>query len=322
MAIINEIAGFRDYLRAERGASPHTLRAYTGDLEQLDAWLEENMSGRPLSSVSTAHIRRFLATLIDVNQAPTLARKVATLRSFFSYLTRKDKLKKNPADLIKAPKLPKPLRSFLTVDEAFHLLDSETADRPLDLRNRAMWELLYSAGLRVSEMVGLDLDSCDFEDRWIRVFGKGSKTREVPIGNSAEQAISRYLHRRGELLAKGRGDEPALFLNHRGKRLSTRSVGRLLKGAQLKAGMEPKVSPHGLRHSFATHLLDAGADLRAIQEMLGHSSLSTTQKYTHVSVAHLMDVYDRAHPRSTTGRRAQAGIKATGGGDRDDQDRR
>jgi integrase/recombinase XerC len=169
-----------------------------------------------------------------------------------------------------------------------------------------MWELLYSAGLRVSELIGLNLEHCDLEAAWVRVKGKGSKVREVPMGAPAVAALRRYLARRSEL-GKGEGThERAVFLNHRGGRITTRSVRRLLARAELLADMDTRVSPHGLRHSFATHLLDAGADLRAIQEMLGHESLSTTQRYTHLSVARLIEVYDRSHPRSQGQRLAGA----------------
>jgi integrase/recombinase XerC len=186
------------------------------------------------------------------------------------------------------------LRPFLSVDEAFHLLDRAVVDDVFQSRNKAMWELLYSAGIRVSELVSLDLLKCCMTTRLITVTGKGNKMRQVPFGRAAKAALEDYLVRRSEL----KPQSSAIFINRYGRRLSTRSVRRLLRKAQIMVGMEPKVSPHGLRHSFATHLLDAGADLRSIQEMLGHASLSTTQRYTHLSAAHLLSVYDRAHPRS------------------------
>lgn len=290
------ISEFLAFMRAEKGATAETLRAYGSDLQQLATWFED--TGKvPVQDVTVMHLRRFLASRIDGRESSTLGRNVSTLRSLFRFLVRRGYLEENPANLLKAPKQPQGLRSFLSVDEAFHLLDSQPADTVLQQRDRAMWELLYSTGLRVSELVSLDAAAIDLESAWIRVRGKGRKEREVPVGSKALAALTTYLARRLELSSKGPGD-PALFLNRFGKRLGARSVRRLLKQAQLRSQMEPKVSPHGLRHSFATHLLDAGADLRAIQELLGHSSLSTTQRYTHVSMAHLMDVYDRAHPRS------------------------
>ena len=284
-------------MRAERGASAETLRAYGSDLEQLRLWLRERAPDLPLERIDTAHLRRFLATGVGRAAPATLARKVATLRSVFRYLVKRGHLERDPAALLKGPKQPRGLHSFLSVDEAFHLLDETPRETVFQLRDRAMWELMYSTGLRVSELVSLDEGQVETDSAWLRVRGKGRKEREVPVGDAALMALATYLDRRPELVAKGSGCS-ALFLNCFGTRLSVRSVRRLLRNAQVGAGMEPKVSPHGLRHSFATHLLDAGADLRAIQEMLGHSSLSTTQRYTHVSIAKLMEVYDKAHPRA------------------------
>jgi len=300
-------AEFLAFMRAEKGATAETLRAYGSDLEQLATWFSDK-GPIDVGDITVMHLRRFLASRIEGRESSTLGRNVSTLRSLFRFLVRRGYLAENPASLLKAPKQPQGLRSFLSVDEAFHLLDTQSGDTVLQQRDRAMWELLYSTGLRVSELVSLDAAGIDLESAWIRVRGKGRKEREVPVGSKALAALTIYLSRRGELASKGPGD-PALFLNRFGKRLGVRSVRRLLKQAQLRSGMEPKVSPHGLRHSFATHLLDAGADLRAIQELLGHSSLSTTQRYTHVSMAHLMDVYDRAHPRSSGSTR---GKKKTG----------
>jgi integrase/recombinase XerC len=299
------IRAFLDYMRAERGATAETLRAYTADLRGFEAWMDEHVPSLGLQDLEVGHLRRFLASLVRECGPATLARKVASLRSFFRFLARRRGLKKNPAQQLSAPKAPMPLRSLLSVDEAFHLCDHSATGDPLALRNRAMWELLYSTGLRVSELVGLDLDRLDLAEGWLRVTGKGRKVRQVPIGEPAVRAVEAYLSRREELKGTGPQDPHAVFLNCRGGRLTARSVRRLLREAQLAVDMDPKVSPHGLRHSFATHLLDAGADLRAIQELLGHASLSTTQRYTHVSTSRLMEVYDRAHPRAK--RRPRAG---------------
>lgn len=294
MILDDTIRLFLDYMRAERGATTETLRAYAGDLAQLT---EELGTDQPLASITTMDLRRSLARHVGRAAPATMARKVSTLRSLFRFAGRRGFIDSDPATLLKGPKQAKALRSYLSVDEAFGLLDHAERDTSFQLRDRAMWELLYSTGLRVSELTSLDVDSIDRDEAWLRVVGKGQKQRDVPVGRAALDALDAYLARRAELAAKGQGSD-ALFLNRFGGRLSVRSVRRLLKAAQLKAGMEPKVSPHGLRHTFATHLLDAGADLRAIQEMLGHSSLSTTQRYTHLSVARLMEVYDKAHPRA------------------------
>ena len=296
------IEEFLAFMRAERGASPHTLRAYRSDLLSFDGWCQQMRL--PYDELQIGHLRRYLASLVQENCAATLARKVASLRSFFRFLVRRHDASHDPAKLLSTPKLPQFLRSYLSVDEAFHLLDNTDEDTPTGLRDRAMFEVMYSAGVRVSELVGLNVDQVKPEEAWIRVRGKGNKEREVPLGQTAVAALRRYLQRRWELNNRGRQDGEALFLNVRGGRLTARSVRRLLRDAQLRVGMEPKISPHGLRHSFATHLLDAGADLRAIQEMLGHASLSTTQKYTHVSMDHLLKVYDKAHPRSSGKRRS------------------
>jgi integrase/recombinase XerC len=229
---------------------------------------------------------------------------LSTLRSFFGYLVRQAEIKQNPADMVSAPKMGKPIPDFLPVDEVFQLMHGPDTDSVLGSRDRAILEVLYSCGLRVSELTALNLDSLDLELGIARVIGKGNKERVVPIGDKAKKALSNYLEKRGELLA-GRTERGALFLNNRGGRLSSRSVARLVKKHMQRCNLGRPLSPHGLRHSFATHLLDAGADLRAIQEMLGHVSLSTTQRYTHLSVDKLMAEYDKAHPRSRLPRREQ-----------------
>ena len=297
MSLAENIEQFLRYMRAERGASPETLRAYRTDLEQFADWLGNERGGPAANAIELAHLRAFLGRVSrDLSPAST-ARKVASLRSFFRFLRKRGLIGADPAALLTAPKQPKPLQPHLSVDEVFHLVEAPGEGSPLAIRDRAMWELLYGTGLRVSEMVSLDVPDVDLDAGWLRVLGKGRKVREVPVGGQAVGALRTYLFRRPEL-AKAELANDALFLNARGGRLSARGVRRLLSEAQLKAGLPQSVSPHGLRHSFATHMLDSGADLRTIQELLGHASLSTTQRYTHLSVAKLMSVYDRAHPRA------------------------
>jgi integrase/recombinase XerC len=236
-------------------------------------------------------IRKYLSSLHRKNRKSSIARKVSTLRSFYKYLVRERIVPSNPAKNVATPKAEKPLPTALTVDEAFRLMESPMKRK--HLRDQAILELLYSSGLRVSELVGLDGTQLDQELGIVKVMGKGRKERIVPVGKKAMEALKTYLKERGDL-----EENAALFVNSRGGRLSARSVGRLVKKYTRDSGVFRKISPHSLRHTFATHLLDAGADIREIQEMLGHASLSTTQRYTHVSLGKLMEVYDKAHPRS------------------------
>jgi integrase/recombinase XerC len=247
-------------------------------------------------------IRKYLSFLHRKNKKSSMARKISTLRSFFRYLNREQMVASNPAKSISTPKVEKTLPTTLTVDEAFRLMESPknlsekcptAVMKDKRLRDRAILELLYSSGLRVSELVGLNSNQIDLDLGIVRVMGKGRKERIVPVGIKAVESLNAYLDERG--MAK-EGDP--LFVNSLGGRLTARSVGRLIKKYSRHSGIFRKVSPHSLRHTFATHLLDAGADIREIQEMLGHSSLSTTQRYTHVSMGKLMEVYDKAHPRS------------------------
>ncbi len=296
-----EVEHFLEVMRTERGASPETLRAYSGDLCAFFDWVSEppRRVEEP-DAVEVRHVRGFVAQHIEDWSRATSARRLSALRSFFASRVRRGEGDRNPAALVNTPKLPKKLVSFLSADDVFRLLDRDLdIDRPLDVRNVAMWELLYSSGLRVAELAGLNIGDVRASDGWVRVLGKGGKEREVPVGKGALRALSRYLDSaRPELIDRGTGSE-ALFLNFRGGRLSARSIRRLLDADQIKAGTNGRVSPHGLRHTFATHMLDGGADLRSIQTMLGHSNIATTERYTHVSLDHLMKVYDGAHPRST-----------------------
>jgi integrase/recombinase XerC len=299
---------FLTALRVERGLSPHTVRAYAGDLRAFFGfWDDEGL--RPLSArtVEVAHLRRFVAAHYDVLARSTLARRLSALRTFLDWWVKRGAIGANPGKLVAAPKGRRPLVKFLGVDDVFALMDgTPDPDRPLEVRNRAMWEVLYGSGLRVGELHGLNAADIDEAGGWVRVRGKGNKERDVPLGRACLAALRQYAPARAQLLDQGSDpSESALFLNARGGRLSARSVRRLLEREQALRGMTRRVSPHGLRHSFATHLLDGGADLRSIQEMLGHANLATTERYTHVSLDQLMRVYDRAHPR------ARAALQAT-----------
>ena len=302
-AVNKALQDFLRYLRVEKNYSGHTLRNYQSDLHQFIGFLHERSerqgsSGRIVpQQVGHLDVRAYLASLYRRNAKSSVARKLSALRSFFAYLVRQGEIKQNPADMVSAPKMGKSIPDFLQVDETFQLMYGPDGDNLLGSRDRAILEMLYSCGLRVSELTALNLDSVDLELGIIRVMGKGSRERVVPVGSKAREALSGYLKRRGELLGM-QMEQVALFLNNRGGRLSSRSVARLLKKHMQRCNIGRPLSPHGLRHSFATHLLDAGADLRAVQEMLGHVSLSTTQRYTHLSVDKLMAEYDKAHPRS------------------------
>ncbi len=301
------IQQFIHYLSVEKNASPHTCRCYLTDLEEFEKFLKEGSLSRSsqrevkIEEIDRLAIRRYLSFLHKRNKKSSIARKLSTLRSFFKYLVREEIFPSNPAKEVSTPKVEKPLPTTLTVDEAFRLMESTEGSvkkslrggKQKELRDRAILELLYSSGLRVGELVGLNSNHLDLDLGIVRVMGKGRKERIVPMGGKAIASLKAYLEERGEIL-----DESPLFVNSRGERLTARSVGRLVKNYSKRCGIYRKVSPHSLRHTFATHLLDAGADLREIQEMLGHASLSTTQRYIHLSLGKLMEVYDRTHPRS------------------------
>jgi integrase/recombinase XerC len=313
------------YLRAERDASAHTLRNYRVDLEQFLAYLQERgVSGgspRP-EAVDHLAIRGFLARLHGAHLAKSsAARKLATLRSFFRFLCRGGRLGANPAKLVQAPRLPVRTTPHLSVDEMVQLLTRSSAMAAGDgsagtkgagalrARDRAILELFYAAGLRIGELVGLNVADVDLREGFARVRGKGRKERIVPVGRPARDSLRAYLDLRDGLRpgkASGPKDAEAIFLNRRGGRITTRSVSRIVLKHLIASGLGKKITPHGLRHSFATHLLNAGADLRAIQELLGHARLQTTQRYTHVGLDKVLEVYDRAHPRARAGRAAAA----------------
>jgi integrase/recombinase XerC len=300
---------YQTFLEVENNVSDHTLRNYLSDLTQFFEFVEKS-HGRDASPVEIAQlnahvIRAFLSTLHRHNKKSSIGRKLSALKSFFRFLLREAVLERDPTLHIGTPKKEKPLPVYLPIDDMFRLLEAPTTDTPAGVRDRAILEVLYSCGLRVSELVGLDWGDIDVNLEVVRVKGKGNKERIVPIGHKALDALDRYRVQIPVLIAgKSRTSFSSLspaapvFLNRRGGRLTTRSVARLVAGYAKACGIALKTSPHALRHTFATHLLDAGADLRAIQELLGHVSLSTTQKYTHVNLDRLMQVYDKAHPRA------------------------
>lgn len=283
---------FMNYLKIEKNAAVHTVTNYTIDLKSFGAFLGE----RDIAAVDHLVLRRFLAEMRAKNYSKrTIARKLASLRTFFKFLYREGYIKTNPITAILTPKLDKKLPVVLDVKKVARLVQSPPEDAVSGLRDRAILETLYSAGIRVSELVGLELDDVDFISGVIKVLGKGSKERMVPIGEPALAAIRRYVEERDG--AKVR-DKDAVFLNKSGRRLTDRSVRRIIDKYIRVCCIQEHISPHSLRHSFATHLLDRGADLRSVQELLGHMNLSTTQIYTHVTMERLKTVYDKAHPRA------------------------
>ena len=323
------IEKFLHYLRFERNVSPHTLRSYGGDLRQFLTYLTPpDGEAVGLAAVDHRLIREFIGYLHDQHLGKaSIARKLAALRSFFKFCVREGLLVQNPGRLVATPKLPKRVPSVLTAEEISGFLDQlatmdaragarggkpggdppgrradkrEDESRLLMRRDRAILELLYASGLRASELTGLDLADMDRAEQMLRVRGKGRKERIVPYGSKAETALEAYWPVRAELLRKAgaRGDPEAVFINYGGRRLSSRTLGRIVKKYARLVNVNWDLHPHSLRHAFATHLLADGADLRAIQELLGHASLSTTQKYTHASIRQLMEVYDKAHPRA------------------------
>jgi integrase/recombinase XerC len=317
-----DIEKFLRYLRSVRNASPNTLRSYESDLQQFHAYVTPPDSPPvKLADIDHRVIREYLGYLHDQElQKSSMARKLAALRSFLKFCAREGMVRENAARLVATPKLPRRLPSILSAEEMNDFLDrlavietprskrrsagvSETVQdsaRLLLQRDRAILELLYASGLRVSELTGLNVDDINRKELMLRVVGKGNKERIIPYGSKAEESLQRYWPVRAKLLARfgSRADARAVFLNHVGRRVGSRSVGRIVKKYVRLMKVNWDLHPHSLRHAFATHLLADGADLRAIQELLGHSSLSTTQRYTHASIRQLMEVYDKAHPRA------------------------
>lgn len=296
-AMNNELSRFIDYLQVEKNASPHTTHHYEKDLQQFFAFLQKE-SVTDFSSVTYLKVRSFLAELQKQEYAKrSVSRKLSALRSFFNYLVREEVLEASPFHFVRTPKLDKKLPKFLYVEEMEELLRLPDRATPLGLRDAAMLETLYASGMRVSELVGLDVASVDLSLGVALVFGKGAKERYVPLGDLAVDALKTYLEKsRSGLLAEP--GIPALFVNSRGTRITDRSVRRIVDQYVTQLSKTRKISPHTIRHSFATHMLEAGADLRTVQELLGHVNLSTTQIYTHITKDHLQSIYNRAHPRA------------------------
>jgi integrase/recombinase XerC len=287
-----------DFLRhlRERNASPHTIKAYTGDLDAFAAYI----GTRAWKAIDHIAIRGFLSHLYDKGLSkPSVARALAAVRSLYRWLAQEGVVEQNPAKLVSTPRLARKLPRVPTIEEVNSVLDGkmpEVASFPE--RDRLLLELLYGCGIRNSELVGINLEDISISNEAILIRGKGKKERFVPFGGSAGDALAHYLPRRHELLGAVKKSTPALLVNQRGGRLTTRSVGRIVKRIAVARGLSPDVHPHTLRHAFGTHMLEEGADLRAIQELLGHERLATTQRYTQLSVRHMMDVYDQTHPRA------------------------
>ena len=280
----------------QRNASVHTVKAYTGDLNNIAAYV----GSRDWRNIDHLTIRGFLSHLYEQGLGKTsVARSLAAVRSFYRWLAQEGVVEQNPAALVSTPKLPKKLPRVPTIEEMNTVLDGEMPEiASFPQRDRIMFELLYGCGIRNSELIGINLDDIRLSSEAILIRGKGKKERYVPFGDSVKIALTSYLPVRQQLLAERRKNANALLINQRGGRLTTRSVGRIIKKVAVAKGLSPDVHPHTLRHAFGTHMLEEGADLRSIQEMLGHERLSTTQRYTQLSMKHVLDVYDRTHPRA------------------------
>ncbi|MDP8217540.1 MAG: tyrosine recombinase XerC [Candidatus Theseobacter exili] len=297
-----QLDNFLRYLDIQRNYSVHTISAYRRDLSDFISFLEapgplpESRKKNPDEHV----IRHYLALLQESALArTTVLRKLAALRSYFNYLLREGYIRESPMKAVLSPKSRRRLPDILSMQEANALIESVSGTRLGDLRDRAILEVLYSTGIRVNELTGLDVSHVDFSAQVMRVFGKGKKERIVPLGKPAISAMKRYLSaQRSHVRMKSDSDKKAVFQNLRGGRLSARSIERLLKKYQLQVGILKKITPHTFRHSFATHMLDGGADLRCVQELLGHKNLSTTQIYTHLTTERLKQIYNKAHPRA------------------------
>lgn len=289
------IAQFLQSLR-QRNASIHTIKAYSGDLNEFAAYV----GSRTWKQIDHLAIRGFLSRLYEKGLSKTsVARALAAVRSLYRWLAQEGVVEQNPAALVSTPKLPKKLPRVPTIEEMNGVLDGKMPEvAAFPERDRLMLELLYGCGIRNSELIGINLDDIRISSEAILIRGKGKKERYVPFGNSVTSALSAYLPVRSEMLRESKHSSPALLVNWRGGRLTTRSVGRIIKKIAVAKGLSPEVHPHTLRHAFGTHMLEEGADLRAIQEMLGHERLSTTQRYTQLSINHVLQIYDQTHPRA------------------------
>ncbi len=299
------IDGFLRYLKIERNASELTLKSYSEDFRSLFDYLEDRCGGATgVDQLDIATLRGYVAYLHECQYAKTtIARRLACLRSFLRYCQREGLIASNPAKALRTPRTGRKLPHFLTTEQIAQLLEAPPANEPEGLRDRAILETMYSAGLRVAELVGLNIDHWDRDANVLRVYGKGKKERIAPVGRHAAKALLRWLEVRRPADNAGPDDRAAVFLNRFGTRITTRSIGRMLEKYLKETGLDRQTSPHTLRHTFATHLLDGGADLRAVQEMLGHKSLTTTQIYTHVSTQRLRDTYESAHPHAAKNRK-------------------
>jgi integrase/recombinase XerC len=282
---------FYKYLDAEKGAAFNTKRAYKGDIEDFIDFVEKST----FDVVDHQTIRAYIVSIYKELKKSSLSRKVSSIKVFFKFMKRKGYIEENTALVIKNPRIEKHLPKFYTIDEMFHFLDFLPKDGWLNIRNKAIFELMYSAGMRAQEALDVNMNDIHLDGMWVKVKGKGGKERILPFGEKAKHAIEEYLPYRKQK-GKATGKSP-LFVNASGIRLSYRGLLKIMKKHQLKAHLFKDLALHGIRHSFATHMLDSGADLRTIQELLGHSKLSTTQKYTHVSMDKLMEIYDKSHPR-------------------------
>ena len=296
-----QIDAFAQYLADERRSSARTVETYIRDLRSFRRYVCEQGVPADARTLDIVVLRGFLSSLFGDNQASTMKKKVSAIRSFFKFLLKRQIIETNPASGLRSPKIGKSLPRFLTVEQAFRVMDAPPKEqkraKPLKARDQALLETLYGTGVRVGELASMNIEHCDFSEAAVRVLGKGGKERIVPLGKAALEAITEYLPaRRGLQLKAKDGDPDALWLAQSGRRLSVRQVQNIVRRHGTLGAGRGDLHPHAMRHTCATHLLDAGADLRSIQELLGHSSLSTTQKYTHVSVDRLMEVYDRAHP--------------------------
>ena len=282
---------FYKYLDNEKGAAHNTLRAYRSDIEDFVRFIEQS----PADLIDHNTIRAYIVNVYKDLKKSSLARKVSAIKVFFKFMKKKGYIDENTALIIRSPRIEKHLPKFYTIDEMFHFLDFLPKDGWLNVRNLAIFELMYSSGMRASEVLSLDREDLHLEGMWARVTGKGGKERIVPFGEKAKEALEAYLALAGKI-DKFNANK-ALFINFRGDRLTYRGLLRIMKKHQIKAHLFKNLALHGIRHSFATHMLDNGADLRGIQELLGHSKLSTTQRYTHISMDKLMEIYDKSHPR-------------------------
>ena len=297
------IDGFLRYLKIERNSSPLTVKSYAEDLASFHEYLLDRVGAIPSpSGITVPMLRGYVAYLHECDYAKTtVARRLACLRSLFRYCVREELTESNPAQALRTPRTGRKLPSLLSPDQITTLLEAPPANEPAGIRDRAMLETMYSGGLRVAELVGLNVSNWDRDGDILRVLGKGRKERIAPVGKFAVKALSHWIDIREP--DERPDSKAALFLNRFGRRLTTRSIGRMLEKYLAQTGLDRQVSPHTLRHSFATHLLDGGADLRSVQEMLGHKSLTTTQIYTHVSTRRLHETYESAHPHSATNRK-------------------